>query len=338
MTALLRYDDAVRALAKAHRVDEVKSIRDKAIAVQAYARQAKDSRLITKATEIRMRAERRAGELLIEMASRNERPKGRKKESHVATLSDLNISKTQSSRWQRLARVTPESFERTTERAKRLAVAAAEGDKSYIAEARRENVLRAIARRAERERELAEGTRLASQNLGKKLYGVIYADPPWKYSGAPVGDPARANEIHYPTMELDDIRDLKVPAADDCALFLWGTVPLLHWAFDVMAAWGFTYKSALVWHKDQQGTGYWTLGECELLLIGVRGSVPAPAPGEQLPAHVEAPRLRHSEKPAVFAEHIERLFPNTPKLEMFARRLRAGWDVHGNEVAEAAAE
>jgi N6-adenosine-specific RNA methylase IME4 len=147
-----------------------------------------------------------------------------------------------------------------------------------------------------------------------------------------MGEVARAIEQHYPTMELDKICALPVPAAADCVLFLWATVPMLPQALAVMAAWGFTYKSAIAWVKDRVGTGYWVRGQCELLLIGTRGNVPAPAPGEQPPAVIEAPRGRHSEKPDIFADEIARLFPNVPKLEMFARKQRPNWDCHGNEI------
>ena len=153
-----------------------------------------------------------------------------------------------------------------------------------------------------------------------------------------MGDIARAVEEHYPTLALDEICTLPVPAANDCILFLWATIPLLDDAFTVLSAWGFKYRSAIVWKKDKTGIGYWVRSQLEILLIGTRGNIPSPAPGDQLPAIIEAPRGRHSEKPEIFAEHIERLFPNVPKLEMFARRARPGWDVWGNEAPHAEAE
>ena len=188
-------------------------------------------------------------------------------------------------------------------------------------------------RREARERELAAATESAARALGKKLYAVIYADPPWKFIPYADSWDGRLADDHYPCLPTDAIKTLTIPAADDCALFLWATVPMLDQAIEVMKAWGFAYKSAMFWNKDRTGTGYWTLNRVEILLIGTRGNVPAPNPGEQPPQVIEAARGRHSEKPAIFAEIIERLYPSVPKLEMFAREARPGWDVWGNEVA-----
>lgn len=323
-TALVRYDAARRALAEATQFDDIKHIRDVAVAAQAYAREAKDRQLIDSATDIRKWAERHAGEKLAEMAGLDERPKGRKKESHVATLSDLGITKTQSSRWQQLARMSDAIFQAHVALAKKSAVASL--DRAMTQADKRE-------RRATREQELADKTVAASQALGTKLYGVIYADPPWKFQ--PYSDETgmdRAADNHYPTEALDKIKALDVPAAEDAVLFLWATVPMLTQALEVMAAWGFAYKSHFVWIKDKAGTGYWNRNKHELLLIGTRGSVPAPAPGDQYESAIEAKVQEHSRKPFHFREIIKDMFPTLPRIELFAREQFGGWDSWGNEA------
>ena len=119
--------------------------------------------------------------------------------------------------------------------------------------------------------------------------------------------------------------------------FLWATVPTLMQAGEVMAAWGFRYKSHIVWlkkdrkgEKDRAGTGYWNCCVHEILLIGTRGDIPARAQGTQQDSVVAAPIGEHSAKPEAFAEMIERLYPTLPKIELFARgKARPGWDPWG---------
>lgn len=118
-------------------------------------------------------------------------------------------------------------------------------------------------------------------------------------------------------------------------LFLWVPQPMLDFAIvRVMPAWGFAYRTCAVWEKDRIGTGYWFRDVNEILIVATRGNVVAPAMGDQALSRIDAPAGRHSEKPEAVAEMIERLYPNVPKLKMFARKPRDGWDVWGNEVVE----
>src|SRR5580765_5262012 len=132
-TTLAHYDAARHALAEAVRIDDVKQIRDLAVAAQVYARQAQDFEMINNATELRERAERRGGEVLIEMKDRGERAEAGDAESGRGlkplsrpSLSDLGITKTQSSRWQAKAKLSDAEFEKHVQQVKRKAVEAAE--------------------------------------------------------------------------------------------------------------------------------------------------------------------------------------------------------------------
>lgn len=166
-------------------------------------------------------------------------------------------------------------------------------------------------------------------------YPIIYADPPWRHVSysAETGS-EKAAENHYPTIEIGDIAALGCPAAKNAALFLWVTD--LANGIRVMEAWGFAFKSFWAWKKlyagKGHGTGYWCFDNLELLLIGTRGDFPAPLPGTQPIKCTDHPVSDHSKKPDFYAAEIERLWPGVPKLEMFRRAGRPGWDVWGFEA------
>jgi len=192
-----------------------------------------------------------------------------------------------------------------------------------------------LQRRVARERELA-GKICA---LPERKYGVIYADPPWKFAPWSANGMDRSAANHYLEQETTEILALDVDrlAYNDSVLFLWATVPMQKVAFAVMDGWGFDYRTEFVWHKDKIGTGFWNRNKHEKLLVGVRGNPPAPAPGEQWDSIVEAPRTLHSVKPEKFYQLIEAYIPNLPKLELYARNTRPGWDSWGNEIPTTAA-
>ena len=161
----------------------------------------------------------------------------------------------------------------------------------------------------------------------------MYADPPWRYEHSI--SKSREVENHYPTMALDEICALPVAgiAAPDAALFLWATAPKLAECIAVIESWGFTYRTCMVWVKDKIGMGYHARNRHKILLIAKRGALPPPAPSDRPDSVVEAPRLAHSAKPPEFHGIIERMYPGLPKIELFSRSPRQGWDAWGYEAA-----
>jgi N6-adenosine-specific RNA methylase IME4 len=132
-----------------------------------------------------------------------------------------------------------------------------------------------------------------------------------------------------------EIATLPIPAAPNSILFLWAVNCHLPQALEVMRAWGFEYKTNLVWVKQSIGLGYWARNRHELLLVGRRGGVALPDPEDRPDSVIEAKRGRHSEKPARVYELLERMYPQASKLELFARGpVRAGWVAWGKETGQ----
>jgi len=173
-----------------------------------------------------------------------------------------------------------------------------------------------------------------------KRYHVIYADPPWHYRVWSKRGNSRSAEAHYPTMRIEEIRELPISqiAERDAVLFLWVTFPLLQEAWGVMEAWGFTFKTvAFVWIKQNRksdalfwGMGYWTRANAEICLLATRGRPSRAAANvhQVILSHIE----EHSKKPDEVRKRIERLMGDRSRIELFARQKPPGWDVWGDEV------
>src|SRR5215475_12760490 len=320
---LVRYDAACKALAEAHAVDEVKDIRDMAVAISSYARQARNKELEIEASEIRFRAERRIGELMEQQrrtVGLNEggRPlKTGSKTDPVFTLAEAGIDKHLADRARKYAAVPTKRFEQLmAERRDRIAQ---ENARVTI------NLLLFDDDKAER-RAIREA-QLGAKLCATKRYGVIVGMIALDRHGAPSSTDVIAT------------RDVASIAADDCVLGLWASVPMLVHALDVMETWGFAYKTHWVWAKDRIGPGHWNRNKHELFLFGTRGHVPCPAPGQQWDSLLEAPRRGGWEKPEIYREILEAYFPHIPKIELNRRGPpRHGWAAWGvAEEAEAVA-
>jgi N6-adenosine-specific RNA methylase IME4 len=176
-----------------------------------------------------------------------------------------------------------------------------------------------------------------------RKYGVIYADPPWAFRNWSAKGTGRNAVSHYDCLDFAALARLPISdfAADDCALFVWATDPLLPRAFDLIKAWGFEYKTVgFYWVKLNAaskrdadyftGLGYWTRANPEQCLMATRGKPSRKA--KNIRRLVVERRREHSRKPDCIRERIEKLVDG-PYLELFARETREGWDCWGNQAA-----
>lgn len=176
---------------------------------------------------------------------------------------------------------------------------------------------------------------------GLGQFATILADPPWRFDNR-TGKvaPEHRRLARYKTIGTADIAALPIAqhVADPAHLYLWVPNALLPDGLQVMAAWGFQYKSNLVWSKirkdggpDGRGVGFYFRNVTEILLFGIRGRLRTLAPGRRQVNLIATRKREHSRKPDEFYDVIEACSPG-PRLELFARHLRPGWMQVGDEA------
>ena len=176
-----------------------------------------------------------------------------------------------------------------------------------------------------------------------KKYNVIYGDPPWGYQTTPPRAAADTHSGPRTSAELNpspSTRGGGCLAADDCALFMWATFPMLREALDLIEAWGFKYKTiAFNWIKQNKsgaglfwGLGNWTRSNSEICLLAIRGKPKRISAAVH--SVVMAPVQKHSQKPDEVRERIVKLVGDVPRIELFARAAAPGWDCWGNEAPQ----
>lgn len=172
------------------------------------------------------------------------------------------------------------------------------------------------------------------QRFPANSFEVMLADPPWKYATWNKRNPKI--ERHYRLMTLNAIKALPVRslAAPNCMLVLWATQAQLHHAFEVLAAWGFKYKTAGAWAKQSRsgaswhfGTGFILRSAAEFFLIGTRGSPKVAV--RNIRNLIVAPVREHSRKPDELPDALRRMFPRARRIELFAEERRPGWQRWG---------
>ena len=180
-------------------------------------------------------------------------------------------------------------------------------------------------------------------NKATGLYSTILADPPWQFQNR-TGKvaPEHRRLLRYPTMDLEEIKNLPVGkiSAAKSHLYLWVPNALLKEGLEFMKEWGFSYKTNIVWFKirtdggpDGRGVGFYFRNVTELILFGVRGSMRTLQPGRTKVNLFSTRKREHSRKPDEIYDIIEDCSPG-PYLELFARFGRKGWDQWGNEDVE----
>lgn len=300
-------NNATKILAEVQTIDDAKNLMDMASAAKHYARKhGLGKEAVNFAKSIEISAEIKLGEILLVMEKNKGgnphlQPIEHDDRLKTPTYKELGITLDLASEAQSLASLPEEDQEKVKSGVTSKKTATSK--------------LRQTVGREER-----------TATMPKGMFNIILADPPWKYDNSGISGAAQK---HYPVMDATEICNMIIPSDENSVLFLWVTNPFLVEGLRVCEAWGFTYKTNIVWIKEKAGQGFYVKGQHELLFICTKGSF-LPSSNLYIRSVVGSKREEHSKKPNIFYEIIEQLYPQGKYLEIFARKARTGWTTYGN--------
>jgi N6-adenosine-specific RNA methylase IME4 len=332
MTALSRFDEACIALAEAKDLSEVKDIADKATALKEYARRAKDKQLEVGAAELRLRAERRLGQMMNTLGLSSGRPKrnGFSKNplplldgtieppASSPTLAVMNIDKNLANRARKHASIQDAEFERRVALGRERALR----DHAPVAV----NLLRTDPNT---KHNLVDASSVYGGEvaLPKGQYGAVLIDPEWLLAVWSEANKS-PNKTASVSPKLRELKKLELGSigATDCIMFMWASSENLSAALWLLSRWGFKYFRHCVWEKKTAGSGFPFREAHELLLLGKRGDIQitGEAPWNSL---VHDPFPPTSGKPDWQYELVDWALPNLTKLDLTGSSGRPGWDI-----------
>lgn len=313
---------AQRAVGHLETIEDAKDLRDKAEAMRKYAANMKAGlKAQNECAEIKIRCERVIGQMTREIegaqgaTSLHAGKKFKREELKAAGLSSVAAH-----RCEKIADVPEDAFEAEV-------VNLAQKDKE-LTSGHFVSLGKQINRRADIDLQ-REGIKSGEIVLPDGVFEVIVIDPPWPYGNA---DHYNADGFRgtcpYPEESIEELAARKMPAADNCILWLWTTHRFMPDAFVLLEAWGFQHKVILTWVKDRMGTGRWLRSQSEFCILAVKGKPTVDLTNQS--TVLQAPMREHSRKPDEFYALVESLCIGR-KLDFFSREKREGWAQVGNE-------
>ena len=318
MDALQLRDNAKQQLAEIKTIETGVEYLNKVKAIETWAKaEKKDQELQNIIAEQKLRTQRILGGLLQDS---NKELKARSQGS--TQLSDFGITKNESSAFQKIATLPQEIFEQEISNAKEQS-----SKRIELTTSRMLKVAKILQRENDINNQKQNIKNIDTSHLLKE-YDVVVIDPPWHYDTKYDPNYGRV-ALPYPSMSLEEIKNIKIPASNNSVLWLCTTHAYLFESKNILENWGFEYKATLVWDKEKIGMGHWLRMQCEFCLLGIKGK---PVYNNTKYRDIIKEKGReHSRKPEIFYKMVEDTCIGT-KLNYFSRENRKGWFSFGNDI------